>query len=70
MDEIQTVPPPPPSHRPPASATAVLAEELPSVLWGLDPVFSAFPRLYVRDIQDMPESIQVPGKTTLLLLRP
>uniref|UniRef100_A0A3P8VPV5 CST complex subunit STN1 n=1 Tax=Cynoglossus semilaevis TaxID=244447 RepID=A0A3P8VPV5_CYNSE len=36
-------------------------EELPSVLWGLDPVFSAFPRLYVRDIQDMPESIQVPG---------
>ncbi|XP_008315575.1 CST complex subunit STN1 isoform X2 [Cynoglossus semilaevis] len=61
MDEIQTVPPPPPSHRPPASATAVLAEELPSVLWGLDPVFSAFPRLYVRDIQDMPESIQVPG---------
>uniref|UniRef100_A0A3P8VV65 CST complex subunit STN1 n=1 Tax=Cynoglossus semilaevis TaxID=244447 RepID=A0A3P8VV65_CYNSE len=38
-----------------------LSEELPSVLWGLDPVFSAFPRLYVRDIQDMPESIQVPG---------
>uniref|UniRef100_A0A3P8VSE9 CST complex subunit STN1 n=1 Tax=Cynoglossus semilaevis TaxID=244447 RepID=A0A3P8VSE9_CYNSE len=41
-------------------STPLLAE-LPSVLWGLDPVFSAFPRLYVRDIQDMPESIQVPG---------
>ncbi|TKS69328.1 CST complex subunit STN1 [Collichthys lucidus] len=37
------------------------AEEPPSMLWGLDPVFSAFARLYVRDILQMTESIQVPG---------
>ncbi|XP_015252855.1 PREDICTED: CST complex subunit STN1 [Cyprinodon variegatus] len=37
------------------------AEEPPSILWGLDPVFSAFARLFVRDILQMTESIQIPG---------
>ncbi|XP_041839575.1 CST complex subunit STN1 isoform X2 [Melanotaenia boesemani] len=37
------------------------AEEPPSMLWGLDPIFSAFARLYVRDILEMTESTQVPG---------
>ncbi|XP_017297231.1 CST complex subunit STN1 isoform X2 [Kryptolebias marmoratus] len=36
-------------------------EEAPSLLWGLDPVFSAFARLYIKDILQMTESIQVPG---------
>lgn len=40
------------------------AEEPPSLLWGLDPIFSAFARLYVRDILQMTESTQVPGKLT------
>ncbi|KAM9792171.1 CST complex subunit STN1 [Neosynchiropus ocellatus] len=35
--------------------------EPPSLLWGLDPVFSAFARLYIRDILQMRESAQVPG---------
>ncbi|KAG8015018.1 CST complex subunit STN1 [Nibea albiflora] len=42
-------------------ATMDPAEEPPSMLWGLDPIFSAFARLYVRDILQMTESIQVPG---------
>ncbi|XP_073335626.1 CST complex subunit STN1 isoform X2 [Pagrus major] len=37
------------------------AEEPPSMLWGLDPIFSAFARLYVKDILQMTESTQVPG---------
>ncbi|XP_035772437.1 CST complex subunit STN1 [Neolamprologus brichardi] len=37
------------------------ADEPPSMLWGLDPVFSAFARLYIRDILEMTESTQVPG---------
>ncbi|MED6263115.1 hypothetical protein CHARACLAT_001069 [Characodon lateralis] len=37
------------------------AEEPPSMLWGLDPIFSAFARLFVRDILQMTESTQVPG---------
>ncbi|KAM9769465.1 CST complex subunit STN1 isoform 2-T2 [Menidia menidia] len=37
------------------------AAEPPSMLWGLDPVFSAFARLYVKDILEMTESTQVPG---------
>ncbi|XP_077574311.1 CST complex subunit STN1 isoform X2 [Stigmatopora nigra] len=36
-------------------------EELPSMLWGLDPTFSAFARLYVKDILLMKESCQVAG---------
>uniref|UniRef100_A0A8B9P5G0 CST complex subunit STN1 n=1 Tax=Apteryx owenii TaxID=8824 RepID=A0A8B9P5G0_APTOW len=36
-------------------------EETPSLLWGLDPVFSAFARLYIKDIKEMRESKQVPG---------
>ncbi|XP_072319911.1 CST complex subunit STN1 isoform X2 [Eucyclogobius newberryi] len=36
-------------------------DETPFMLWGLDPVFSAFARLYIRDILQMTESTQVPG---------
>ncbi|NXD77968.1 STN1 protein, partial [Halcyon senegalensis] len=36
-------------------------EEIPSLHWGLDPVFSAFARLYIKDIKEMRESKQVPG---------
>ncbi|KAF5928017.1 hypothetical protein HPG69_015283 [Diceros bicornis minor] len=35
-------------------------EETPSLLWGLDPVFLAFAKLYIRDILDLKESCQVP----------
>ncbi|XP_074855322.1 CST complex subunit STN1 isoform X2 [Carettochelys insculpta] len=35
--------------------------EMPSLLWGLDPVFSAFARLYIKDIKEIKESKQVPG---------
>lgn len=44
------------------------AEEPPSMLWGLDPVFSAFARLYIRDILEMTESTQVPGNKLDLYL--
>ncbi|XP_027872121.1 CST complex subunit STN1 [Xiphophorus couchianus] len=37
------------------------ADEPPAMLWGMDPIFSAFARLFVRDILQMTESIQVPG---------
>ncbi|XP_060754792.1 CST complex subunit STN1 isoform X2 [Neoarius graeffei] len=38
------------------------AEDEPSsLLWGLDPVFSAYARLYVKDILQIRESRQVPG---------
>ncbi|NXO29554.1 STN1 protein, partial [Cisticola juncidis] len=36
-------------------------EEMPSLYWGIDPVFSAFARLYIKDIAEMRESKQVPG---------
>ncbi|NXJ73559.1 STN1 protein, partial [Trogon melanurus] len=36
-------------------------EERPSLYWGMDPVFSAFARLYIKDIKEMRESKQVPG---------
>ncbi|NXM52280.1 STN1 protein, partial [Illadopsis cleaveri] len=36
-------------------------EEMPSLHWGIDPVFSAFARLYIKDITEMKESKQVPG---------
>ncbi|XP_048663236.1 CST complex subunit STN1 isoform X2 [Marmota marmota marmota] len=36
-------------------------EETPSLLWGLDPIFLAFAKLYIRDILGMKESRQVPG---------
>ncbi|XP_021423542.1 CST complex subunit STN1 isoform X2 [Oncorhynchus mykiss] len=36
-------------------------EEPPSMLWGLDPMFNAFTRLYVKDILQMRESCQVSG---------
>uniref|UniRef100_A0A4W5QGV9 STN1 subunit of CST complex n=1 Tax=Hucho hucho TaxID=62062 RepID=A0A4W5QGV9_9TELE len=38
-----------------------LGEEPPSMLWGLDPMFNAFNRLYVKDILQMRESCQVAG---------
>ncbi|KAJ8001881.1 hypothetical protein DPEC_G00174000 [Dallia pectoralis] len=38
-----------------------LWEEPPSMLWGLDPMFNAYTRLYVKDILQMRESCQVPG---------
>jgi len=41
------------------------AEEPPSMLWGLDPVFSAYCRLYITDILQMRESRQVPGNVSL-----
>ncbi|XP_071390233.1 CST complex subunit STN1 [Centroberyx affinis] len=44
-----------------ATFTMDPTEEPPSLLWGLDPVFTAFARLYVKDILQMRESIQVPG---------
>lgn len=37
------------------------AEEPPTLLWGLDPVFSACAKLYIKDILEMAESTQVPG---------
>ncbi|NXS37666.1 STN1 protein, partial [Pomatostomus ruficeps] len=36
-------------------------DETPSLHWGIDPVFSAFARLYIKDITEMRESKQVPG---------
>ncbi|KAM4611807.1 CST complex subunit STN1 [Polymixia lowei] len=42
-------------------ATVAPGEEPPSMVWGLDPIFTAFARLYVKDILDMRESCQVPG---------
>ncbi|NXT38563.1 STN1 protein, partial [Pelecanoides urinatrix] len=36
-------------------------EETPFLHWGMDPVFSAFARLYIKDIKEMRESKQVPG---------
>ncbi|NWS36328.1 STN1 protein, partial [Polioptila caerulea] len=36
-------------------------EETPSLHWGIDPVFSAFAKLYIKDIIEMRESKQVPG---------
>ncbi|NWR91541.1 STN1 protein, partial [Furnarius figulus] len=36
-------------------------EEMPSLHWGMDTVFSAFARLYIKDIKEMRESKQVPG---------
>lgn len=42
------------------------ADEPSSLLWGLDPIFSAFAKLYVRDILQMTESTQVPGRSSSL----
>jgi hypothetical protein len=36
-------------------------EEIPPLFWGLDPVFLAFAKLYIKDILEMKESQQVPG---------
>ncbi|XP_045424419.1 CST complex subunit STN1 isoform X4 [Lemur catta] len=42
------------------SESSQCEEETPSLLWGLDPVFLAFAKLYIRDILDLKESRQVP----------
>ncbi|KAM3623091.1 uncharacterized protein V6R79_006840 [Siganus canaliculatus] len=42
-------------------ATVEAAEETSSMLWGLDPIFSACAKLYIKDILEMVESMQVPG---------
>ncbi|XP_019411857.1 PREDICTED: CST complex subunit STN1 isoform X2 [Crocodylus porosus] len=41
--------------------SAKYEEEMPSLFWALDPVFSTFARLYIKDIKEMRESKQVPG---------
>ena len=43
------------------SKSSQCEDETPSLLWGLDPVFLAFAKLYIRDILDLKESGQVPG---------
>ncbi|KFQ85749.1 CST complex subunit STN1 [Phoenicopterus ruber ruber] len=43
------------------SETKKYEEETPSLHWGMDPVFSAFARLYIKDIKEIRESKQVPG---------
>ncbi|NXC95517.1 STN1 protein, partial [Certhia familiaris] len=43
------------------SETEKYEEEMPSLHWGIDPVFSAFAKLYIKDITEMRESKQVPG---------
>lgn len=43
-------------------------EETPSLHWGIDPVFSAFARLYIKDITEMRESKQVPGMYLYVLI--
>ncbi|XP_048194269.1 CST complex subunit STN1 isoform X2 [Perognathus longimembris pacificus] len=43
------------------SESSPCEEETPSFLWGLDPVFLAFAKLYIRDILGMKKSRQVPG---------
>ena len=41
-------------------------DEPPSTLWGLDPIFSAFARLYIKDLLQIRESCQVPGNLVYL----
>lgn len=36
-------------------------EEVPPLFWGLDPIFLAFAKLYIKDILEMKESQQMPG---------
>uniref|UniRef100_A0A670XPX4 CST complex subunit STN1 n=1 Tax=Pseudonaja textilis TaxID=8673 RepID=A0A670XPX4_PSETE len=36
-------------------------DEVPSLLWGLNPIFSSYARLYIKDILEIKESKQVPG---------
>ncbi|XP_012578845.1 PREDICTED: CST complex subunit STN1 isoform X2 [Condylura cristata] len=43
------------------SESRLCEDETPSILWGLDPVFLAFAKLYIGDILDLKESSQVPG---------
>lgn len=51
----------PAAPAPVQSESSPVEEETPALMWGLDPVFLAFARLYIRDILDMKESQQVPG---------
>ncbi|XP_004468286.1 CST complex subunit STN1 isoform X2 [Dasypus novemcinctus] len=41
--------------------TSKCEEETPSLLWGLDPLFLAYAKLYIRDVLDLKESREVPG---------
>ncbi|XP_062070240.1 CST complex subunit STN1 isoform X2 [Lepus europaeus] len=50
-----------PKPSPMQSESSPCEEETPALLWGLDPVFLAFAKLYIRDILAMKESHQVPG---------
>ncbi|XP_037661066.1 CST complex subunit STN1 isoform X2 [Choloepus didactylus] len=43
------------------SGSSKSEEETPSLRWGLDPVFLAFAKLYIRDLLDLKESREVPG---------
>lgn len=45
-----------------SAASTESEDEVPSLLWGLNPIFSCFARLYIKDILEMKESKQVPGK--------
>ncbi|XP_058154482.1 CST complex subunit STN1 isoform X5 [Dasypus novemcinctus] len=40
--------------------TSKCEEETPSLLWGLDPLFLAYAKLYIRDVLDLKESREVP----------
>ncbi|XP_015668275.1 CST complex subunit STN1 [Protobothrops mucrosquamatus] len=42
-------------------SAAATEDEVPSLLWGLNPIFSCFARLYIKDILEMKESKQIPG---------
>lgn len=43
-------------------------EEVPPLFWGLDPVFQAFAKLYIKDILEMKESQQMPGMWPVSLM--
>nr|XP_033797157.1 CST complex subunit STN1 [Geotrypetes seraphini]XP_033797159.1 CST complex subunit STN1 [Geotrypetes seraphini]XP_033797160.1 CST complex subunit STN1 [Geotrypetes seraphini] len=43
------------------SVSAKPEKETPSLLWGLDPSFLAFAKMYIKDILEMEESRQVPS---------
>lgn len=45
-----------------------MEEEIPPLFWGLDPVFLAFAKLYIKDILEMKESEQVPGMWPVSLM--
>ncbi|XP_010624764.1 CST complex subunit STN1 isoform X2 [Fukomys damarensis] len=50
-----------PQRSPLMQSESSRCDETPCLLWGLDPVFVAFAKLYIRDILAMKESRQMPG---------